>query len=117
MNPSGLLPLTATVTQVEQTGPPDAFGDPTEVTTTATFKCWIWRGGAQSAITESTANQNLQSDEYLIALEPAAEGEIDGTDRVTVNGITYEVDGPLWPALNPRTNQVSHIEGVLRRTT
>lgn len=117
MNPLRLLPLTATVAQVDQTGPPDAFGDPTEVTTIATFRCWIWRGQAESAVTESTANENVQSDQYRIALEPAAAGEIDGHDRVTVDGLTYEVDGPTWPALNPRTNQITHVEGIIRRTT
>lgn len=117
MDPRHLLPLTATVTRVEQTGPPDAFGDPTEVTTTATYQCWIWRGQAESAINEQTVNENVQADQYRAVFEADAAGSIDGTDRVTVDGLTYEVVGPTWSALNPRTNQVQHVEALLRRVT
>jgi hypothetical protein len=127
MNPAALLTLTGTVTQVDRTGPRDIFGDRTEQTTTGpstsgsgsgsgddgtlTFKCWIW----QTLRDENTVGGNVQAETYKIALEAAAETHIDGGDRITVRGVTYEFDGPPWPAFHPRLRRVTHVEADIRR--
>jgi hypothetical protein len=43
--------------------------------------------------------------------------DIDGTDRVTVDGEPYEVDGEPWSVRNPRTQQMSHVEVRLIRVS
>lgn len=111
MNPSTLLTSTATVDLVEPTGPVDGFGDPTEVITSKSFKCWL----SQTSRSEDTANANSQQELWDLFLEPAAVA-VDGWDRVTVDGKAFELDGPPWPALNPRTQTVTHLECKVRRS-
>lgn len=111
MNVDHLLTSSATITTVTDTGSADAFGDPTHVTTTTTFACWL----SQSQRSESTANANTQQETWTLYLEAAA-ATVDGYDRVTVDGVTYELDGPPWPARNPRTRLISHVECTLRRS-
>lgn len=111
MNVAHLLTSTATVTVVADTGSPDAFGDPTPTTSTQTFACWL----SQTQRSEATANADVQHETWVLYLEVAAAG-VEGFDRVTVDGITYELDGPPWPARNPRTRLVTHVECTLRRS-
>jgi hypothetical protein len=42
-------------------------------------------------------------------------GQITGSDRLTVGTVTYEFDGPPWEAVNPRTGQLTYLEGTVRR--
>lgn len=64
--------------------------------------------------------------------EPGAEGELSDTqwalflpagtdittgDAIVCDGEIYELIGDPWQARNPRTQQQSHIECTLRRTT
>jgi hypothetical protein len=42
--------------------------------------------------------------------------ELDNTDAVIVEGLgTFELVGDPWPAKNPRTGIVEHVEATLRR--
>lgn len=111
MNATHLLTSTCTVDVVTYTGPDDGFGDPTIVTTTRTLACWL----SQRQRSEVTGNADTQQETWDLYLEPAA-ADIDGLGRVTVDGIVYELDGPPWPALNPRTRQITHVEATVRRT-
>lgn len=111
MNVARLLTSTALVTLVKATGAVDGFGDPTNATTTKSFKCWL----SQQQRSELTANENTQQETWALYLEPAAL-DVTGFDRVTVDGITYEFEGPPWPARNPRTGQLTHLECTVRRT-
>lgn len=112
MNVARLLTSTATVTGVADTGADDLFGDPTESTTTATFACWLH----QEQRSEETANTDTQRERWTLYLDASAAGLVDGGDRVTVDDVVYEMDGPSWPALNPRTQVVTHVECTVRRT-
>lgn len=105
MNVEHLLTSVATVDLVTTTGPVDAFGDPTEVVTTVTFKAWL----SQTSRFDETANANSQIQKLAIYLDASA-ADVQGFDRVTINGVVYELDGPPWPALNPRTRQITHVE-------
>lgn len=115
MNVAHLLTSTAVVTTVTYTGPADGMGDPTEVTSTASFRCWLARPPVGGGGSENTANANTQIESLVLYLEAAA-ADIDGFDRVAVDGITYEFLGPPWPALNPRTQVITHVESTVRRT-
>lgn len=112
MDPTRLLTQTCTITRVAMTGTDDAFGDPTEQTTTATYVCWLHQVGRG----EQTANANTQTEMWSMYLDPAADGLVDGGDRATIDGVTYELDGPPWAAHNPRTGDITHLEVGLRRT-
>lgn len=108
-----LLSQTVTVTRVATDSTTvDDMGDPTTTTTTATFRGYVW----QTSRSDETANTDVQTEDWRLVLERSAVGQIDGGDRVTVDGVEYEVDGPPWPALNPRTNRVEFIEADVRRS-
>jgi hypothetical protein len=82
----------------------DAFNNPVNVETATTTVCYVEQLGA----TEDTTSGDVQSDRWLVVL-PAGTS-IDGGDVVTVDGMDLEVDGPPWPAYNPRTRTVAHVE-------
>lgn len=115
MRPERLFPSTITVHHVTQDGPLDEMGDPTEETTTTT----LVRGGSvwQVQRSDETGNTDVQSDEWKGALRPALDGLVDGGDRLEVDGSTFELEGPPWPARNPRTGRIEFLEVTLRRTT
>lgn len=113
MNVARLLKVDAVVTSVSETGADDVFGDPTEETTTATYKAWSW----QTSASDDTVGTNLQSAERKIALHRSAAGQVDGGDRITYEGIEYEVEGPPWIARNPRTNRIEYVEATVKRAT
>lgn len=112
MNVAHLLNMTGTVMRTVHDGPADMFGDPTETSSTATFRCWI----AQRMRDEDTVGRDLQAQEFDLYLEPAAAGQVEGSDRIAVAGTTYELVGPPWPAVNPRTGETSHVVATIRRT-
>lgn len=112
MNVNHLLTSTATVDFVSSTGPVDEFGDPTEVVTTVSFRAWL----SQTSRSDETANANSQIQRLAIYLDASA-ANVAGFDRVTVDGVLYELDGPPWPALNPRTRQITHVECTGSRST
>lgn len=112
MDPSRLMTQEATITNVSQSAAKDEYGDPTATTVTATkVDCWLH----QVARTEHGDNNNVQDQRWALYVPPGT--ILNGSDRVTVEGVTYEVEGPPWPAHNPRLRRVTHIEATLRRVT
>lgn len=109
MNVARLLKLDGTLTSV--TGTDSATDDHTpEVDTQdVAVKCWI----EQVAASESTSAGDIQTDEWRIYL-PAGT-VVSGSDRLAVGDVELEVDGPPWPAINPRTAVASHVEAKGRR--
>lgn len=104
-----LLTKTATITSVAQTGAVDDYGNPTNVTTTATAKCWLH----QTERSEDTRDVNRQEQTWTVYFEAGT--VIDGSDYVTVDAIVYELDGPPWVADNPRTGATEFVVATLRR--
>lgn len=113
MHVGRLLKIPVTVTRVASTGAEDDFGDPTEETTTATYRGWAW----QTSRTDETASTDLQVQEWRLALHRSAAGNIDGGDRVTYEGVEFEVFGPPWIARNPRTQRVEYVEATIRKAS
>lgn len=98
----------------------DEYNNPLEMVTEFTAACEL----QQLANDERTVDANLQRSDWMLFVAPTCtnsggtivETEIDGGDQVVVGGVTYEVDGPPWPARNPRTQTLTHIQVNLRRT-
>jgi len=113
MNPARLLTLTGTLTHVavDEDAERDDYNNPIPTTTTSTVECWI----EQASASESTVDTAFQAEDYRIYLEAGT--VVSGADRLTVLGVTYEIVGPPWPAVSPRTRQVTHIEAKGRCTT
>jgi hypothetical protein len=110
--PRHLLRQSVAITTPTQDGAVDEFGDPTDSTSSATFLGYLY----QRVRGEDTSGRVIQSEELGLVLVPEARDAINGNSRVTVDGVTYELDGPPWPAFNPRTGEVEHVEATLRRT-
>ena len=108
MDPVHLMTQTATISHVSQTGALDDYGNPAEVVTTSDSPCFL------STVTGVEADlEAVQIHEPLLFL-PATE-TIDGGDRITVDGVTYEVSGPIARRYNPRVRRESHLEVPLKR--
>ena len=112
MNPERLMPSTAAVTYPTGVGADDGMGDPTVTTTTASFRCAIW----QATRNEDTDNRATAFEEWNIAVEPAGQTAMVAASSVVVDGSTFELYGPPWPARNLRTGVIEHIEATMRKT-
>lgn len=114
MRAARLLVQDVTVVSVTQTGDPDEMGDPTEETTSTTYRRagYAW----QTSRDDRTINANTQVEEWRAVLHRRLLGLVDGTDRLEIEGIEFELDGPPWPARNPRTSRIEFLEVTLRRT-
>lgn len=110
MDPTRLMTQQATITHVADvaTGA-DEYNNPTYPTSTATVRCWLH----QTQRSERTAEADTQIETWRLYLPPGT--SVDGPDKVAVDGVTYELDGPPWPAFNPRLHRVTHIECTLRK--
>jgi hypothetical protein len=115
MRPDRLFPSSITVHRVTQDGPPDEMGDPTEETVDTTYA----RAGSvwQVQRRDETGNTDVQYEEWKGALRRDLVDVVAGGDRITVEGETFELEGPPWPARNPRTGRIEFLEVTLRRTT
>lgn len=114
MNPARLFPSAVTIHRVTQDGPPDEMGDPTEETVSTSYA----RAGSvwQVQRRDETGNTDVQYEEWKGALRRDFAELLDGTDRITVEGIDFTLEGPPWPARNPRTGRIEFLEVTLRRT-
>lgn len=104
VNPARLIKLSGVLTVRSFDGPPDDYNNPTETTVARSVLCWY----EQAQAAEATANTNRQEETHRLFLRSCE--DMTGWDRLAVNGLEFEVIGPPWEAVNPRTRQVSHIE-------
>lgn len=125
MDLSRVLRQPIIVEHVTQTGPPDPMGDPTEERTWTRFLGYVW----QTTADEATANTATTREEWRVALERSAAGQIDAGDRIIDGGEldddgepvadvgeTFDVAGPPWPTRNPRTLLVEYVQARLERS-
>lgn len=125
MDPARLLKTPILVQHVTADGPPDEMGDPTELSTWTRFLGYVW----QESVTEQTANGTIEREVWRLALRRNAAGHIDAGDRIIAGGRLnllgepvpglgepFEVAGPPWPALNPRTQLLEYVAAKLDRS-
>lgn len=125
MDAARLLNVPVIVEHVDQSGPPDEMGDPTELRTWTRFLGYVWQQGT----TEDTANGTVAVETTQLALRRDAAGHIDTGDRVIVDGRldddgnlvpdvgeTFDVAGAPWQARNPRTGLVEYLQATLKRS-
>ena len=119
MNVAHLLTVPCTITTVtDDATDPDEYGNPGKTETTATTTCWFTssgRGARADGGTEVTGLDDLQSESWALYLP--ADTTIDGHAKVTILGVVYEVSGPVWPAVNPRTGVEEFVEAHIVRVT
>jgi hypothetical protein len=108
------LPCSISHRFADPDGGTDAYGNPLGGTLTVETVCELQRR-QQSQGSEDTRLGAIATDDWLLVV-PAGT-VLSAQDTVTVDGVAYEVDGEPWPARNPRTRTVSHVEASLRRTT
>lgn len=104
MSLDGLLSQTAVITRRILDGNFDRYGNLTTIETTSVVACHL----QQSQRSESGAVQQARWNLWV-----PADTVVGAADRVTVDSIEYELDGPPWQAVHPRTGEVSHIEATL----
>ncbi len=106
-----LLPQRGTLATVTD-GPPDDYNVPTEVTTTTEVACWI----ATHKGSEDTADTNQQTAQVTIYLPAGTTAT--GRDHITIDGATYQFDGPPWAATNPLAGgTVAYLQATAKRVT
>jgi hypothetical protein len=87
----------------------DPYNNPTEPeTTSVSYPCWL----EQTATVEITQGRSTVLSDWLLVLPP--EAVVDPTDRVVVDGRSFEVVGQPLSAASPRGTH--HIECRLRAT-
>jgi len=94
----------------------DEYGNAVDVDTTTTTVCELQQQQRRESDASSQGARagDVVTTVWLLVL-PAATA-IDAGDKVTVDGVKFEVDGLPWAARNPRTRIESHVEATLRRT-
>lgn len=113
MNIDHLLNIPCTITHVSQTGTADVYGNPTETTTTTETCCWLSRGTHKAD--ERTGEARWQFDTLDLFLP--ADTTINGNDKVTARGTTYEVVGPAWDHPHPDTGDAAFVQAVVKVAT
>lgn len=97
----------ATVTLATVTsGARDSYGRPGTSTTTQTVNGRL----DQRQTVETVGDRDVTTTRFVLYLEPGV--TVHPQDRVTVGGVTYQVDGEPWQAQGARA--VHHLEVPLR---
>jgi len=71
--------------------------------------CWLH----QTQASEDTRGGRFGEERWSVYLP--ADTALDIDDRVSVDGVVYEVAGPPWSAVNPRTGIVEFVQASLRK--
>ena len=110
MDPTPLMTQPATLAHAAD-GPPDIYNDPTTTYTPQAVRVWMH----QTQRDEQTVRGQIESETWAVYLPPTI--TVGPADRLTVDGVTYELVGPPWRAFHPRLRRVTHIEATVRVTT
>ena len=89
-------------------GTADVYGDATETTATSTTSCHL-----ELVKSQELGDRNVEESRWRVFLPGSV--SLRGTDRLTINGSVYALDGDPWPAIRPLTGLVDHVEAVVRR--
>ena len=106
-----LLNRACTITSRTFDGSVDDYGDETATETSVSTVCEL-----QQQRRDETGDPATRAASTWALFLPAGT-TIGPADTVTIDGDDYELVGEAWPARNPRTQTVSHIEATVRRVT
>jgi hypothetical protein len=105
-----LMTHTATLVTRTPTGPPDEYGNPTNVETELATKCELQQSGSREEL--DGAVQVVTWRVFLPLDAPAR-----GWDALRLaDGRELELAGDAWLYVNPRTGDPSHVEAYLTET-
>jgi hypothetical protein len=107
---SKLVNRPCTITRRSPSTDTDDYGNAIPDTTTISTVCEIQQ---QPRRADAETTDDLSDTLWLGIFLPGT--DLDASDAVTVDSENYEVSGAPWPARNPRTQTVSHLEANLRR--
>lgn len=108
-----MLPFGVTVIITPQTR--DNFGERTAGSPVTVEGCAAWRGSSSKAFGGSKATAGQETVTFTATLVVPPGTAITATDRVTLDGIVYEVDGEPVTWQSPLTGTQSGIEVTLRK--
>jgi hypothetical protein len=104
-----LLVRTATIVHRTQDGPPATANVPTwQEAPGLDVACYL----EQTEAREITIGRETQIATHLLVVAPDV--PLSGSDKVTVEGMTYEVLGPPAKVADPVLNVIDHLEANLR---
>jgi hypothetical protein len=104
-----LLKIPCTV-HSKTAGGTDAYGNPTYADLPVSTTCWLDQlSRAEKGVDE------VDIEKYRLYLRAGV--SISDRDVVEAVGHLFEVEGPPWQVVDPRSGSVHHIEATLRRTT
>lgn len=106
-----LMNQTAVITRRTESGS-DTYNNPNITTTTETTTCYA----EQSVATEQDGQLSDIRDETWNIWLPAGT-DVEGIDKITVDGLALEVTGEPWTVHNPRTRATSHVRLTGRKVT
>ena len=93
---------------------PDVFPDPDE--TPGDQSPFIVKGWyEQERRSEDTVRRSQESEVRDLYLAPEAAGLVRASATVRHGGDTFEIIGPPWTAIHPRTLEVTHVEATMKR--
>jgi hypothetical protein len=91
-------------------GPADGYGDPGWLENPVDGVCY-----AEQAKATEPGDPHYQAEDWRIVVAP--EVTVDGLDAVEIDGLRFEIVGPPWRAVDPRSDTVHHVELAARRTS
>jgi hypothetical protein len=108
VDPTRLMTMPCTITPMGVTSRDAANDDVITAGTPVSTVCYLHQTARNETASGATVDET-----FALYLPPATAIEAD--DRITVDGNTYEVDGPPWRAFNPRSQAHTHLEATVRR--
>lgn len=103
-----LLTRTCTIERQVAGADADVYGDEIPETSTLETVCELQQAGRDENPGRTIADDTWQ-------FFAPAETDIQAGDRVTVDGMAFEVHGEPWIARDPELISTSHVEATLRR--
>lgn len=110
MDPTRLMKLPATITPIAAGGVDEYNDDELEPGTPIDTVCWF---------EQQQRSENLRDDttEATFAVYLPPDTTLNPADQIAVEDFTFEVIGPPWTAIDPRTTFATHVEATARRIT
>lgn len=110
MDVTRMMNMTATLLTRTTGTDTDDYGNPILVDAQTVTNCYLY----QTMRSEQDQGRQVGEESWTLYLPPGT--AIGVADAVIANGATYEVVGPAWHAVNPRTLEEAYVVASLHRT-